>query len=675
MARDEDKLPIDRAVELERARRLGDRFDGGEDGSGELAREQRARRLSAEFLNHVSLGSLLGRATQGIAQLEESLELQRQKQLKALAAETFVEAPPVAPSPLERNLKRTLDDVTVKNVLDFRNTTGLSAEATATSAVCAVANLDDTVQMSIHSLNPDKPWEGAMEVLNKPGHFINTLRRFPQAVFAKKVSEENIVAARHFLQMARRGAEEAPPAVAAVQRWIAAAIHLWEAPVQKPVATPQRVEVNCKMRDYKPLRPNGEARPLRTDRPTLLSPRVPMVQPAAAKAAGRSIPVRQVGSVAAPPGAPRRMAMGQGESCGLRSSKSQDVRPATARAASPAQPRQVSPRPAPRRTGQSLTAPAGTPAAVTPTPPAPAARGVRERSLGSSQRNLARPQTARAARPQSARRTQTPTVRPQSVRRSDGDTLGRSQSRVSPRPTRSSSTTLSSRGGTLGTSKSASQLVRTGSGTPGSPATAMDLPSVEELKRMIAETKKEVREIRAVESKTKWQVNREERKDKLAQTIATQSELREWRWKQAEGMKALAVQRAQEAKVNDLQESKDFLKFKREAKLRTKEEELQLQTEVYHDRKKDSAWNVARAQEAVEQEQALVREKVDHVQHLREEKKQRVEQEKVSTAQERALQEHLDVAHLARQLAAEKERLLENLQFSRSCLQAPLRRR
>ncbi|CAL1129768.1 unnamed protein product, partial [Cladocopium goreaui] len=512
MARDEDKLPIDLAVELERARRLGDRFDGGEDGSGELAREQRARRLSAEFLNHVSLGSLLGRATQGIAQLEESLELQRQKQLKALAAETFVEAPPVAPSPLERNLQRTLDDVTVKNVLDFRNTTGLSAEATATSAVCAVANLDDTVQMSIHSLNPDKPWEGAMEVLNKPGHFINTLRRFPQAVFAKKVSEENIVAARHFLQMARRGAEEAPP------------------------------EVNCKMRDYKPLRPNGEARPLRTDRPTLLSPRVPMVQPAAAKAAGRSIPVRQVGSVAAPPGAPRRMAMGQGESCGLRSSKSQDVRPATARAASPAQPRQVSPRPAPRRTGQSLTAPASRPAAVTPTPPAPAARGVRERSLGSSQRNLARPQTARAARPQSARRTQTPTVRPQSVRRSDGDTLGRSQSRVSPRPTRSSSTTLSSRG-TLGTSKSASQLMRTGSGTPGSPATAMDLPSVEELKRMIAETKKEVlgsaawgcaKSVpRGPEITVTTPENIQERKDKLAQTIATQSELREWRWKQA----------------------------------------------------------------------------------------------------------------------------------------------
>lgn len=192
---------------------------------------------------------------------------------------------------------------------------------------------------------------------------------------------------------------------------------------------------------------------------------------------------------------------------------------------------------------------------------------------------------------------------------------------------------------------------------------------------MIEETKKEVREIRQVESKTRWQIVREERRDKLAQTIATQSELRDWRWKQVEGMKALALQRAQEAKEVDLKESKEFVQFKREAKLRSKEHELQYQTEVYEDRKKDSAWTVEKAREASQQEQALVREKVEDVQQLRQEKKQQVEQQKVIAAQERALQEHMDVAHLARQLAAEKERLLENLQFSRSCLQAPLRRR
>eukprot|EP00434_Breviolum_minutum_P001598 symbB.v1.2.001411.t1/scaffold74.1/size352168/4 len=264
MARDEGELPIDIAVELERARRLGDRFDGGTNGDGgELAREQRARRFSAEFLNHVSLSSLLGKASQGIAQLEETLELQRQQQLKALASEALVVDQAIPTSPLERSLQRTLDDVTVKNLLDFRNTSGFSAEATATSAVCAVANLDGTVRLSIHSLDPDTSWSGAMEVLSKPGHFINTLRRFPQAVATKKVPEENVVAARHFLQMAKYRSHGDGPAVLALQRWVAAAIQLWEAPA--PTRS-TRVEVNCKVNNFKVLRPNGEARPLRNER-------------------------------------------------------------------------------------------------------------------------------------------------------------------------------------------------------------------------------------------------------------------------------------------------------------------------------------------------------------------------------------------------------------------------
>ena len=66
------QLPIDVAIELERARRrsqegpqtvtarLGDRFDALANEGGELAREQRARRLSAEFLPLVQVGRVLG---------------------------------------------------------------------------------------------------------------------------------------------------------------------------------------------------------------------------------------------------------------------------------------------------------------------------------------------------------------------------------------------------------------------------------------------------------------------------------------------------------------------------------------------------------------------------------------------------------------------------------------
>eukprot|EP00913_Durusdinium_trenchii_P030137 g28239.t1 len=270
-------------------------------------------------------------------------------------------------------------------------------------------------------------------------------------------------------------------------------------------------------------------------------------------------------------------------------------------------------------------------------PPQPAAPPApRSTCRAPSARATARPQTARvhptgpaghstgppSARPMTARPASV--TRAPSVRRESSESALARCPRAAPAPR------------ALQSSKSASSLTR-GSGTPGSPGSP-ELPSVEELKRMIEETKKEVREIRQVESKTRWQIVREERRDKLAQTIATQSELRDWRWKQVEGMKALALQRAQEAK-------------------------------------EDSAWTVEKAREASQQEQALVREKVEDVQQLRQETEMETEMYQILDPTERALQEHMDVAHLARQLAAEKERLLENLQFSRSCLQAPLRRR
>eukprot|EP00439_Symbiodinium_sp_Y106_P032037 s4115_g3.t2 len=69
----------------------------------------------------------------------------------------------------------------------------------------------------------------------------------------------------------------------------------------------------------------------------------------------------------------------------------------------------------------------------------------------------------------------------------------------------------------------------------------------------------------------------QERREKLAETVAATSELREWRWKQAQGLKQLAAKpldlcsrQAQAAKVLDLKESKEFVEFKRETKLRTR---------------------------------------------------------------------------------------------------------
>lgn len=189
---------------------------------------------------------------------------------------------------------------------------------------------------------------------------------------------------------------------------------------------------------------------------------------------------------------------------------------------------------------------------------------------------------------------------------------------------------------------------------------------MEDLKRLIEETKKEVREIRSLEAKTKWDLTRQQRREKNAETVAAQSELREWRWKQEEGMKAHAAAKARETKERDLRESKDHADFKRDVKELSKESEQQHHTEMYIKHQEDAAWSVERLRDEFQREQQLVKERVENVAHLRQERQIQKQQARAEEEQDRALKEHLEIAHMARELALEKQRLLQSLEFTRS---------
>ncbi|CAE7536085.1 unnamed protein product [Symbiodinium sp. CCMP2592] len=259
-------LPIEVEVELERARRLGDRFAGSCTEDSELAREQRARRFSAEFLKVPVLAHGLKNGDE-IAKLEASLELTRQTQLHEFLSADPAQEGPSRTAQLEKALRESLEDISVKSILDFRiSGTGVpAAEATATAAVCAIANIDETAPaLSIHALDPERPWADSLEVLSKPGHFINTLRRFPQASAKGAVPEENIVAARHFLQMAQSHRDAGHPALNSLARWLTAAVELWEAqhleePRKAPAAPKAATRVHVvshKPHDFRPLQRN-----------------------------------------------------------------------------------------------------------------------------------------------------------------------------------------------------------------------------------------------------------------------------------------------------------------------------------------------------------------------------------------------------------------------------------
>lgn len=200
--------------------------------------------------------------------------------------------------------------------------------------------------------------------------------------------------------------------------------------------------------------------------------------------------------------------------------------------------------------------------------------------------------------------------------------------------------------------------------------------SVPEFQRALKETEKEIRELRALESQMRWNLAREEVKDKVQEKAAAEEEIRDWRRKQFEQMKEYELEKAQQAKVEELVDSKGFQEFKREAKLVGKEEELRAIQEEYQKNIENAQFRAEAAKEVYEKDKEVVTVHAEDIQHLREFKKEQKQQEKVKEEETRVMEQSLEMASVARELAKEKEKLLQSLEYVRSCQKTvPLGRR
>lgn len=197
--------------------------------------------------------------------------------------------------------------------------------------------------------------------------------------------------------------------------------------------------------------------------------------------------------------------------------------------------------------------------------------------------------------------------------------------------------------------------------------------SDKEFRRMLEETKKEVREIKAVEAQMRWNMTREEKKGKILEEKAVTSEIRDWRWRQSDEMKALVEQKAHETKALELQDSKEYQGFKREHKVLIKDEECKTIQEVYLQDMENAAWRAENAKEAALREKELNDDRFEDVQSLRETRNSLRLQEKVEADENRTQDQQLEMTNLARELAREKDALLQSLEYTRACQRAPVR--
>jgi len=181
---------------------------------------------------------------------------------------------------------------------------------------------------------------------------------------------------------------------------------------------------------------------------------------------------------------------------------------------------------------------------------------------------------------------------------------------------------------------------------------------------MIEEAKKEVREIRSKGGKTKIDLERDEKRKRKDAEKMREEDVRELRARDAEEMKQVMEERARKFQATYLQESKEFQEFKRDYKIRAKEENIKTFEEEYAKDLDYSAWRNCQAQALVKENQILLMERAKDINEIKEIKEEQILQDKKMVENDRYLDNLSEMARIEQELAKEKEMLMTNLQFA-----------
>jgi len=194
---------------------------------------------------------------------------------------------------------------------------------------------------------------------------------------------------------------------------------------------------------------------------------------------------------------------------------------------------------------------------------------------------------------------------------------------------------------------------------------------VQEWRKLLEDQKREIRDMRAVESQILWNLQREDKQERVLEEKALDNEIRDWRWKESDEMKAFVAEKEQARKILELQESKEFQEFKRQFKAKLKEEDQEFIARMYLEGQENAAWRAEMHAMLRDGDKELLSNRIDDIQHLRDLRTTQRLQEKVEAEQERQWGQQMEMAHLAQQLAREKEQLMESLQYARQRQRVP----
>lgn len=204
---------------------------------------------------------------------------------------------------------------------------------------------------------------------------------------------------------------------------------------------------------------------------------------------------------------------------------------------------------------------------------------------------------------------------------------------------------------------------------------ATGLPTAEDFAAMrsrLDQEKREVRQIKSLESQLKWGLQREERRQTEEERREEARLIMEWRDRQAKEMKDFVEEKSREQRVQELLQSKEYQVFKREWKQATRKDEIEQIKAQLAEGMDNAHWKLE-LQRAVELDRQLaLQETMESQQEMKELRERERQHEKTVQLQDRAHDLALEYAHQASQISSEKEELLRSLALLRQRQKLPV---
>jgi len=197
---------------------------------------------------------------------------------------------------------------------------------------------------------------------------------------------------------------------------------------------------------------------------------------------------------------------------------------------------------------------------------------------------------------------------------------------------------------------------------------------MEEYRNAVDSAEREIREIKAVESELKWNMAREDKRLSRSIKAAAESEIRSWRAKQSEAMKACVVEKVQRNKLQAHEDAADRLGIRRQQRARAKESDRSFERERQAWDKENAQWQTEMAAEVVRCDREVAGRQRQEVFSRREARLSHKQQAKAEEQQDRVFERGLEMSHKLRELSRRKEAALDSLASTRACCEvSPLR--